>query len=621
MKFRHIVLSTALMFAAFSCKQVDKDSDSSEEESSKEQKEEKEETENHDTDDREVSLNTTAGKGGIMLGGNFTFAMNEQFQTLYPYDVVDLNSAQIVSQIFEGLLTFNTKSLEVEPSLAEKWEVSDDLMTYTFHLKKDVYFHDDPCFEGGKGRVFNADDVIYSFERLATKNEEGSNSSFENSINIVEGAQDFFNGKAKSISGLKKVDDYTVEVKITEPRANFIYTLATAFTSIVPKEAFEKYGKDLKVGTGPFMYTNTMQPNDGLALAKNPNYHRVDEHGNQLPYLDTIKIKYINSISRQLRAFEEGELMMITEVPGSKASDIVQENIDEYKKQPPTKTFVAKPTMGTQYYEFNLTKPIFKDVRVRKAFNYAIDREKIVQNVLSGQANTRGQGNASGLYGITPPVDQFEGYDFEAIKEVSYSFNPAKAKELMAEAGYPNGEGFPTLRLVINSGGTTHNRIVKEVVKHLERNLGITVNYEVLPFKQKIESAKYAKADMYRSAWVVDYPSPESFLLTLYGKNVPSSTSQPSYPNTPRYKNAEYDALLEKGMKSANKVDQFKYFADAEKLMMEEAPLIILWYVENYKMYHSFARNIKFNEIDYLDLSNVYLKKWTEEEWSKVSGK
>jgi len=150
---------------------------------------------------------------------------------------------------------------------------------------------------------------------------------------------------------------------------------------------------------------------------------------------------------------------------------------------------------------------------------------------------------------------------------------------------------------------------MEEIKSQLKKVLNVEMDFVVVPFSQKLEDAKFARADMFRSAWIADYPSPENFLLTLYGAFVPDSMEKESHPNTVRYKNPEFDKLLEQGIRTPVKEESYKYFMQAEQIMMQDAPLIILWYGENLKMIHSYVKNFHFNPMNYKDFSEVYIKK------------
>lgn len=205
--------------------------------------------ENGEKTDGEKANKRQAKGGEVVYGGTFHVSENEKHKSLFPYDIKDVGTAHIAWQVFEGLVRLSQKDLSIQPSLAEKWEISEDMLEYTFHLRKGVVFHDDPCFEGGKGREVKASDVKYSFELLSTKGV--SDEAFENFIkDRIEGAENFFDGKTKEISGITVKDDYTVVIRTITPSSSFLYLLSNPVTAILPKEAYDKYGKDLTVGTG-----------------------------------------------------------------------------------------------------------------------------------------------------------------------------------------------------------------------------------------------------------------------------------------------------------------------------------------------------------------------------------
>lgn len=552
------------------------------------------------------NANKRVAKGDVVYGGTFNVSENERYSTLFPYDIKDVGTAHIAWQIYEGLVRLNQQDLSIQPSIAEKWDISEDQTEYTFYIKKGVLFHDDPCFEGGKGREVKASDIKFSYELLCTKGVSDNN--FEASFkNRLAGAEEFYEGTAKEISGITIVDEYTIKLKTTAPSAAFLFLLANPMTSILPKEGYEKYGKENKIGTGAFRYTNGGDPNSELILSYNPNYHRTDKWENKLPYLDTVHYHFITESTEELEMFRSGELSMIYGLPAEKITEVVQENIPDFTNKPPKYILLREPEMSVQFYELNLMRPQFKDVRVRRALAMAINRTKIMENVLNGQAAANGpRQNQTGNYGLTPPLYQFSKYDTSIIK--GYSYNPEMAKKLLAQAGYPGGKGFPTIKLEVNYGGSRNTKVANEVMNQWRDVLGINVELEQTSLAQKIDDSQYGRADIFRSAWVADYPSPESFLSIGYGKNVPASMDLPSHPNTMRYKNPEFDKYFEMGMSAANEEDRYKYFAEAERIMMEDCPVIIIWYAENYRMLHSNVHNFHNNPMNYYDLSNIYLK-------------
>lgn len=539
-------------------------------------------------------------KGDKVYGGTLRINETEMYQTLYPAAITDIGSAHIANQIYEGLVKFNPKDLTIIPSIAEKWDIDAAGTTYTFHLKKGVFFQDNECFPEGKGRELKASDVNYSFELLCTDSKDNSNFSATFKDRVV-GADKFFEiskGKPNgAIEGIKVINDNTISITLTAPSASFLFALASPAASIIAKEAFDKYGLDIKVGTGPFVFVEKAG-DDRVVLKRNNNYYGMDSLGNQLPFLDSVVISFLPTKKQELDNFQNGDLAMIIGLPSESIKDLVESQIGNFQNKPPKYILERSPEMASQYYEFNLTKEPFNNVKVRKAFSYAINRNKIIEDVLKGEAY------GPGINGISPP--SFKGYDITKI--TGYDFDAEKAKKLLAEAGYPNGKGFPKVKIELNSGGSKNANVVLEIQKQLMDVLNVNVDFEVVPQKQKLEDEKYARAEIFRAAWIADFPSPENFLWILYGATVPADLTQPSFPNTTRYKNPEFDKLFEAGKSAKTLEESYDYFTKAEQIMMNDAPVMVLWYDENYRLVKSNVHNLFSNPMRYRDYSQVYLK-------------
>src|ERR1043165_6758545 len=461
-------------------------------------------------------------------------------------------------------------------------------------------FQDNDCFPEGKGREVKASDFKYSFEMLCCDSKDNSNFAATFKDRVV-GANKFFEaskGKPNgSIEGIKTPDDYTISITLTSPSTSFLFALASPAASVIAKEAYEKYGADMKVGTGPFMYVDN-GATDKVLLKRNNNYHGKDSLGNQLPFLDSVVISFLPTKKQELDNFQNGNLDMVIGLPSESIKDMVESQIADFQNKPPKYVLERSPEMASQYYEFNMTKEPFNNVKVRQAFCYALDRNKIVDDVLKGEAY------GPGVNGISPP--SFKGYDITKI--TGYDFDPEKAKKLLAEAGYPGGKGFPKVKIELNSGGAKNTNVVLEIQKQLMDVLNVNVDFEVVHQKQKMEDAKYARAEIFRAAWIADFPSPENFLWILYGATVPSDINQPSHPNTPRYKNEEFDKLFDAGKSAKTQEEGYADFLKAEQLMINDAPVMMLWYDENYRLVKSHVRDLYSNPMRFRDYSAVYLK-------------
>lgn len=541
-------------------------------------------------------------------GGTFKFALTNEPTTLEARKVTDLYSSAVINQVLEGLVTLNPKTLEVEPCLAKKWKVSDNGKMITFELRDDVYFHEHE--EIGENRKFNSSDVIYSIELACTKKMGEDPSSAYTGIyrGTLKGAEAFYNGEAESISGLR-AEGNKIIMELVNRDVNFINKLTQTTASIVVKEIVDAGLETDLIGTGPFIFDKYTEKDQrvNIILRKNNRYYDTDENGNALPYLDSLVYIIEGRSLRQLEMFENNEIQLIEGLPPSRITSMLQGRIDEFNSTPPKLVLRRKPLLATQYYQFNLLKEEFKDPRVRKAINYAVNRDEIVRNILNNQAY--GKGDA----GIVPPA-AFNGYNSKAVKEVSYTYNPIKARELLADAGYPDGEGFPAINLKFNLG-SIHSAVADEFAKQMKKTLKINVNIDGMPFQNKLEDQISANGDIFRTSWYADYYSPESFLLNAYGAVVPEDPSEPSMMNHSRYVNEAFDKAFEKGQSSTDIVDRYKHFVEAEKILMQDAPFIILWYEETIKVAYSKIRNLDLNEMNYYSFRDVYIKEWTKKEW------
>ncbi len=545
----------------------------------------------------------TEASADSLYGGVLRQSENEIIQSLFPPAIGDAVSYNIASQIYEGLVKFNAKTLALEPSVAEKWELDSAGTTYTFYLKKGVYFHDNLCFQNNKGRTVTAKDFKFCFEQLcsATPNNINFQSSFKDK---VIGANKYYeesiSGKPKNgLEGVEVVDDHKLRIKLISRDNSFLYLLANPYTAVYPKEAVDLYNEGVKVGTGPFVFEEGKFKEDLIVLSRNPNYHRKDAAGNTLPYLDSVMVYVFSDKQKEMQAFKDGKLDFIIGLPSEAVSDVVQKDIAKFRGDSAQYVLDRMPEMLTQFYEFNTAKPPFNNLKVRQAFSYAIDRQKLVDEILNSEAYGPGEN------GICPPA--FPGYDITKVK--GYNFNPEKAKKLLAEAGYPGGKGFPKVKLELNSGGKKHTNVSLEIQEQIMSVLGVSIDIEVVPFSKKLDDAKFGRSNMTRSGWIADYPDPESFLIVLNGSGVPDDLSQPSYPNSMRYKNAEFDKLFKEAKTAPTKEKSYEKYLQAEQIAMNDAPIMVLWYEESYRLARSYLKNFYNNPMRYKDYSVVYIEK------------
>jgi oligopeptide transport system substrate-binding protein len=548
-------------------------------------------------------------QGGRSYGGVFRLSEAEYIKSLYPPNITDVYSYRLASQVYEGLFKFDPATLKVVKGLIEDYEIDPGGTQYTFKLKKGVYFHDDPAFPDNSGRELLAADVKYCFVRLCTQ--DVNNQGFTVFKDILKGANAYYeataNGKtpAFELEGIKIIDDYTIQLQLEKPSSIFLYNLARPATFIYPREAVEKYGMEMRikaVGTGPFRITDV---DEGLSiiLKRHDRYHGVDTFGNPLPFLDAISVQFIKDKKTELFEFKKGNLDMLYRIPTEYIIEILEEiNSGSATSKYSQYELQREPEMLTQFLSFHTQEGIFADVNVRKAFSFSIDRAKILEFVLNGE------GFAPGEHGITPPA--FMDYNINKLR--GYTLNVDSAKYYLAKAGYPNGKGFPKITLQLNSEGERNINVAVEVQKQLKDHLNVTINLEVLPIAQVIDNAIAGNFNFLRTGWSADYPSAENFLWIFNSKDLPALARDKWYPNIFRYRNVKFDQLYDKALNSKSIEEANQYFLQAEQVLMNDAPIIVLWYDEGYRLVQSYVKNFSNNPMQYRDFSEVYFEQSKE---------
>ncbi len=558
--------------------------------------------------DSDHIINPNKAKGPVQYGGVFRVNEVENFRNLFPLNLTDAASHRTVYNVYEGLVKFNT-DLEVIPSLAERWVVNEDATSFTFYIRKGVKFHDDPCFPEGKGRELKASDFKYCLTRLCTFSSDNIMFSFVKGR--IVGADEYYEStKAghpikEGVSGVKVIDDYTLQIDLQYSYADFINLLGHSCFWIFPEEAYKAYGIDMRikgVGTGPF-FVKSVKEGEAVILQRNPNYWKTDEYGNQLPYLDAIKITFLKEKKAELMEFRKGNLDMIFRLPLEMINDVTGELEDAKAGGNIPFKMQVKPGLSIQYYGFQHKSDLFKDKNIRLAFNYAIDRESLVNYTLQGDGRPAN-------HGIVP--EGFNNYEYDSLK--GYSFDPELARSYMSKAGYPGGKGFPEITLQLNSGGAINTQVAEVVQKMLEENLNVKVKLEVMPMAQHYENLEIGKAVFWRAGWVADYPDPENFLNLLYGKHVPQNLSDRSYLNSVRYQSARFDSLFELAQRTIDEKERMKLYRMADQQAINDGAILPLYYEEWIRLLHLNVRNFPQNAIEHRDFTSVYFKEPEEDE-------
>ena len=536
-------------------------------------------------DNNEQNNEITSQKEGCL-----DFAITEKYNTLDPIHITSVVAFHIGSQIYEPLLRFDEKDLSLQPLLAESWVVSEDNLVHTFSLKKGVFFQNNDCFAGGKGRELKSSDVIYTFNRIYSEKSSYAYSIFKN---IIKGSENA--GPEGSIEGIKAIDDYNVEITLNRPSSDFLNLLAHIGSSIVPKEAVEQ---NAIVGSGPFTYSEKEDTDKAITLLKNENYHISDKKGNKLPYLNAVAFNYVKSGQDQLDMFMDEKLDVITGIPPESIKDIVESQIADFQDRPVKYVLGRYPENSTTFLKLNTAIAPFNNVKVRQALGMAINKNKIVDHVLKGEAYGPGD------HGIVPSA--IKNYDFSSI--IGQEYDVAKAKQMMASAGYPEGKGFPTLKFATRKNNTSL-RVALEIQKQLLSNLNINVEISSLSLIEIKEMNEKSELNLSLSSWLGEFPDPVTFLSLFYGAHVPESNQESSYPNESRFKNAKFDKLYEQALVTIDTKKRYELCLTADQIIALEVPVIPLWYHENYQLIQSVVKDYQPNSMGIQYLTSVKLEK------------
>ena len=481
-------------------------------------------------------------------------------------------------QLYNTLIEIDS-NMQMQPSLATHWNISEDNLTFTFILRNDVFFTDDACFTNGKGRKLTAHDVEYSFKRIVDKN------------TASPGAW-IFNNRVDSVNGFTAIDDTTFQLKLIQPFQSILGILSMQYCSIIAKEAVEKYKSDFRrhpVGTGPFSFV-AWEEGQALILKRNEHYFERDIEGKSLPYLDGIKVSFYDSKATEFLEFQQNRLDFIDDIDPSFKDEVLTKT-GNLKKTWQGKIKLNKhPYLNIEYLgilvdsENELVKnsPL-RLQKIRQAINFGFNRKKMMLYL----RNSIGIAAESGFVPAGLP-------SFDAVAVQGYHYDVAKAKQLLAEAGYPEGKNLPTIKLLtIPIYGDLGTYIANELLQ-----IGIKVQVEVIQKSLLMEQTSKSQATFFRGSWIADYPDAENYLSVFYSKN-------PAPPNYTRYKNAEFDLLYEKALSEKNDSLRYKLYQQMDRIIINDAPVVPLWYDMAIHLVHLNIQNFYPNSLNLLELRRV----------------
>lgn len=508
------------------------------------------------------SSSQTAEKaqGAAKNGGQLVVGLEAEPTSLDAHQISDYNSSRATMEIYDQLVEFKDESTEIEPDLAEKWDVSGDGLVYTFHLKKGIKFHD--------GTPFNAEAVKFSIDRQTDPKHPYHNTG-------QFAYADFTFGMVNKVEA---VDENTVKITLKERFAPFLSNMAMHAASIVSPAAVKKYGADFTkhpVGTGPYKFVS-WNPGVEIVLKKNEKYFKG------APHIDKLIFKPITDPQTRLAELESGNVDLIVNVPPDDLARLRDD--DNFKVN-------EQAGMHIWYTALNTQKKPFDNVKVRQAVNYAINKKSIIKGILQG----------TGELANSPLPSTVWGHN---AKLKNYDYDPEKAKKLLAEAGYK--DGFKVTYWVPESGsGMQQPQAMAAAIQSDLAKVGIQVKIQTIEWGAYLDKVFVPvdknDMDMHQMSWIGDNGDPDNFLyILLSGKQMPTAGFNDAY-----YKNDEVDKLLSEARVTEDKKKRTEMYEKAQELIMADAPWIPVDYEKQIIVTSKKVKNFKLHPTGVFRFSNV----------------
>jgi len=516
--------------------------------------------------------------------------------SLDPAEARNFENLWVDNQLYNGLIQTGD-SFSIKPCIAKSWEISADGLTYTFHLRNDVFFQDNDVFTNGKGRKVTAHDFVFTFNRLldprvsdATSLLEKVDTNYPSILQLKINSTSYI-----TLHGFSAPNDSTFEIHLKTPFAPFLHILLMKYFSVVPEEAVKKYGMDFgenPVGTGPFRLIKWEHGN-AMVLKRNPNYFEKDAAGNNLPYLNGVIISFLKDEETSFLEFMDGKFDLVSGINAINPSVAFTPDGQLRKEFTDRVCIQRTPFIKTDYLGFildskslNSQLTIHNSQLIRRAINYAINREEIVRYL---RYNT----GIPAENGFIPPFLPGHG------KVKGYRYDPDKALDLLKLAGYPNGKGLPDISLFVSS----QDYMLAETIQAQLQNIGIKLKVETEQPAILAEGVANGQCYFFKKSWIGDYPDGENFLSLFYSKNF-----SPGGINYSHYANATFDSLYTLAISETNDSARAIEYTRMDSMIMDAAPVVPLYYDEVIRLVNKRITGLPLDPLNSLDLRFVKKK-------------
>lgn len=506
----------------------------------------------------------------------FRYNESNGITSLDPAFARDLEIMWATNQLFDGLIEMDD-SLHIQPCIAHSWSISEDGLQYTFQLRRDVRFHPSPLFADSINRFVTAHDFVYSFNRIIDPKVASPGAWIFDAVDTV--------------APFTAVNDSTLLIKLQKPFQPFLGMLSMQYCNVVPHEVVDHYGQDFRshpIGTGPFQFAFWYE-NIALVFHKNKRFWQHDENGQSLPYLDAIKIDFVKDMSVEYQGLLMNRYDFMSGLHPAFKDELLTKSGELNHTYAANLSMYKMPFIKTDYLgimidpelEISKNSPLL-DVRVRQAIELAIDKNEMVKYLRN---NTVVAANA----GFVPPALLGES-------KMHSSYNPEKARQLLAEAGFPNGNNLPELTV----STTSDYADLIEYIQHQLTKVGIKIKVQVMQGGTFREATAKGQLQIFRKSWLADYPDAENFLSLFTSKNF-----CPTGPNYVHYKNSEFDILYNKAVATNSDSLRTLYYKGMNDIISHDVPVIPLYYDQVSHFVSKRVQNWSINPINLIDLKKV----------------
>lgn len=499
----------------------------------------------------------------------FRYNEHANINTLDPAFSRTLQDTWVCNQLFNGLVQLDS-DLNILPSIAKDWIISEDGLIYTFNLRNDIYFHKHKLFGKDSTRTVVAKDFTYSLNRLKDEKIAAPGSWVLNKVD-----------------SFKAVNDTVFEISLKQPFPAFIGLLSMKYCSVIPREVAEFYGTDFRshpIGTGPFKLKR-WEENIKLVFRKNNHYFEKDETGKPLPYLEAVAITFLPDKQSEFLQFTQGNIDFLNSLDASYKDELLTADGKLRGKYEETVDMIRGPYLNTEYLGFFLGSqtPEIQSELIRKAINYGFDRKKMMIYLRNGIGNPANGGFIpKGLPGHNPSI--------------GFTYKPEKAKQLVEQFKNESGITNPEITLVTSSNYLSFCEFIQ---RELEKT-GLTINVDVMPEATLRSARSNGKVDMFRSSWIADYLDAENYLSIFYSKNF-----APDGSNYFHYKSTQFDSLYNKAFTVTDIEKRKHLYTTMDSLVMQKTIMVPLYYDEVIRFTRKNIKGLGTNPINLLDLRYV----------------